>query len=376
MVGFVLDCLLPIASNTRLLHRSNAIRVPLRVGCFFLSVLKEADWDADDEVEPNAAVLAGPVVDDAVTRPSRRGGGGAWRAFLHERGRHKKVSGQGTKELAREYRNLSREEKARFAEMGRQATLAHRMGGTTFPMYSRRTLYQRGGEDDTVVGPARVVDTDFADLSTHISDGQSISLPSVNFPNSMDIAENCKAEFEAVARHQSKLIRATLTCKKDESARVLHNIITESKHKANEILEQRHMLKEINHCSWVAPPHTSPSLVCCFKAKHMSSVWEATPAGGDNNMSAYKFEPGKDVMIASGAANGKVAVQPATRISCYHRGTCTCTNNPAGSWQRKDQDSIVCAYLKKVTALTRIYIKHCWRAESFYILAKQLHPSS
>ena len=56
----------------------------------------------------------------------KRGGGGAWRAYVRYRCRQLKTKLFAG--IGREYRNLSREEKAHFAQLGVAGTLAHRYG--------------------------------------------------------------------------------------------------------------------------------------------------------------------------------------------------------------------------------------------------------
>lgn len=70
------------------------------------------------------------------TKPSkektRGGGGGGWRAFVHERSAGVRFDGQSTSELAALWAELPAEEKARFQRAGQLATRAHAAGFQAF----------------------------------------------------------------------------------------------------------------------------------------------------------------------------------------------------------------------------------------------------
>ena len=65
------------------------------------------------------------------TRP-KRGGGGAWRAFCHERSKGQKFTLEMLRQLAAEYARLGVEEKQIYVEAGMKATLAHKHGHSSF----------------------------------------------------------------------------------------------------------------------------------------------------------------------------------------------------------------------------------------------------
>ena len=71
----------------------------------------------------------------------RRGGGGAWRAFVSQR--CKDEAKACFKELAEEYQGLSAEQKAELKEVGRAATCAHRNGGISFGAVARHLASMR-----------------------------------------------------------------------------------------------------------------------------------------------------------------------------------------------------------------------------------------
>eukprot|EP00971_Amphidinium_carterae_P066172 1310632-Amphidinium_carterae.1 len=89
------------------------------------------DVDEDDTTQPPLGprpVTANPMQPRPKVR--RTGGGGAWRAFLHEeRGKH---IGMTVTELSAKYRNLSAEEMASLVERGKRAAAAHRANVPSF----------------------------------------------------------------------------------------------------------------------------------------------------------------------------------------------------------------------------------------------------
>lgn len=90
--------------------------------------------------------------------PRRGGGGGAWRAFVSARCRG--VTKAIFRELAREYAQLTAQEKQMYTEAGATGTIAHRVGGHAFGLVARelamalekrRILQLAGGADESEV---------------------------------------------------------------------------------------------------------------------------------------------------------------------------------------------------------------------------------
>ena len=67
----------------------------------------------------------------------RRGGGGAWRAFVHVRAAGLRLDGPALSRLSEEYRNLSEEERAHYALVGQRASRAHSQGHSAFPRHAQ-----------------------------------------------------------------------------------------------------------------------------------------------------------------------------------------------------------------------------------------------
>ena len=76
---------------------------------------------------------------------ARRGGGGSFRAFLSETTRGTKASKYSWKRAAREYRNLSPEQKAYYKELGALGTESHKRGYHSFGKPVRPEPQRSGG---------------------------------------------------------------------------------------------------------------------------------------------------------------------------------------------------------------------------------------
>ena len=74
---------------------------------------------------------------------TKRGGGGSWRAFVHERAKGRKLDKDAFKQLSQEYQRLGDEEKSRYIEAGAAASLAHKEGFASFGG-SNKTSDQQG----------------------------------------------------------------------------------------------------------------------------------------------------------------------------------------------------------------------------------------
>ena len=80
---------------------------------------------------------------------ARGGGGGAWRAFVHERGRGERLTKAVAQRLSAEYRALTEEEFKYFDRLGRDALMAWRHG---FPAFGEHDRQSRSGQEQPTVG--------------------------------------------------------------------------------------------------------------------------------------------------------------------------------------------------------------------------------
>lgn len=102
----------------------------------FTGKFQVPDTDSDDCDDGEQAAHG----DDARVR---RGGGGAWRAFIHQSCAG--VSGRrpDLQALAEAYRNLSDEEKDRLRELGKQGTEQHKLDPSSSPFGPSRAMIDR-----------------------------------------------------------------------------------------------------------------------------------------------------------------------------------------------------------------------------------------
>ena len=75
----------------------------------------------------------------------RRGGGGAWRAFVHHNCKGKKLTAELAASLSAAYHDLSDADWQRYCEAGRAATAVHRMSMRSFPAHPRPSRSSQGG---------------------------------------------------------------------------------------------------------------------------------------------------------------------------------------------------------------------------------------
>lgn len=79
----------------------------------------------------------------------KRGGGGAWRAFVHDKLRGvAKLDGKSASALAAEYKSLSPDDKAFYAKAGKAASLAHRSGWSSFAAAEATPVAQAALQQD------------------------------------------------------------------------------------------------------------------------------------------------------------------------------------------------------------------------------------
>ena len=105
--------------------------------------------------------------DDTVkVEKSKRGGGGGWRAYVHEKLRGKKATAEDFKEAGRQYRSLTAEEKEHYLMLGTAATTARKEGRVSFPAQSSTASYlrrQQCPQVPVIPKPQKRLDDDIAE---------------------------------------------------------------------------------------------------------------------------------------------------------------------------------------------------------------------
>eukprot|EP00971_Amphidinium_carterae_P206167 4091426-Amphidinium_carterae.1 len=82
-------------------------------------------------------VLGDSEEPDTEQQVPRKGGGGAWRAFLHCRAKGRQLNTKMIRGLRDEYRDLTAEQKKHYTQLGKRGALLHSRGEQAFPSQSR-----------------------------------------------------------------------------------------------------------------------------------------------------------------------------------------------------------------------------------------------
>eukprot|EP00971_Amphidinium_carterae_P187647 3724361-Amphidinium_carterae.1 len=82
----------------------------------------------------HAKVLGESEEPDTELQVPRKGGGGAWRAFIHCRAKGLQLNTEMMGGLRDEYRDLTAEQKEHYAQLGKRGALLHSRGERAFPL--------------------------------------------------------------------------------------------------------------------------------------------------------------------------------------------------------------------------------------------------
>ena len=189
-------------------------------------------------------------------KKARRGGGGAWRAFVHCRSAGVRLTAEATKALAQEYWNLSPVEYEHFRTLGETATELHSQGRQNFPAHSARAQSARGMSKK---GQSRRHQTlssqECAHIMEAIASGECTSLP----PKTAQSLSPDK-HFKDVASSFAATIAEAAPPK--EHRKELQGLLCSNK--AEPMLEQRKRLRDLLGAKWVPMPHTCEAVACKF----------------------------------------------------------------------------------------------------------------
>ena len=304
--------------------------------------------DEDVQNEDKADIDEEFLADKA---PKKRGGGGAWRAFTHLHARGKKISGQTSKQLAALYAQLSPEEKQQLVEVGRKATECHRLGSTTFPLYSRRAKFSRGKPEDRVLGTqtAQFSEDEEASLDARVRSGVACALPT-SPQRAEDRAVSMKAsraELQAFLKQHSKVYRDEQKKKELAKQETLEAFAKEAVERGKEALQSRRLLQSLPWSLFVSPQNVCDSLVACFDGKSLPSCWDT--AVTKQSLTSLTSKWGAEhKSIRARDWKGKCAkVAPKSR--CHSEGCCVCNFNAKGAWIRIVHARTL-AFIKRVTS--------------------------
>eukprot|EP00971_Amphidinium_carterae_P351658 6492213-Amphidinium_carterae.2 len=170
--------------------------------------------------QANARVSVSKAI---VADQSRKGAGGAWRAFVHERCRGMQLTRDLVQGLSKEYKALSTASREHYAGLGLLATAAAKHGGVSFPAYSHTAEVSRGIA-----------------------------------PTLHKTRKGCDAISDAIAKEVKALRSANMSLQVDAKGKE-QAVIAFCKQQTEQHLVRRHQL-ESGTANWIAIPHTCSNL--------------------------------------------------------------------------------------------------------------------
>ena len=207
----------------------------------------------------------------APPKKKRRGGGGAWRAYTHINARAKPVSGRNSRELARQYAELSAEQKALYKDLGKEASALHRVGHGSFPCNSRRARYARGSAKSEarkeVAGANQMrscEDDVLRGKSAKVSNGGST-------------IEDFEKLFPQAVRQQAECFLSMSKHTEDQVGQLRRRVLSHAERTQN-VLSDKQRLANMSALSWVSFPHPCPALAAQFNPDALvPKTWPKNP---------------------------------------------------------------------------------------------------
>ena len=212
----------------------------------------------------------------AKTKVSKRGSGGAWRAFVHCHTTQEKWGADTLSQLGERYRNLTQEEKEPYRVMGKSATMNRHLGVASFPVWSSRAGRSRFGhcKEDRDVEDSHVLK--FAE--------QIYQLPSVGAlaqaSSDDDVLEAVRSKLADDDAIFSQLTRAVARCFRQVAQagrpnqthlEVLKELAPQSQRAAEQILAERQHLLTLETCTWHSFPGPCATLLASFEPENVLS---------------------------------------------------------------------------------------------------------
>ena len=278
-------------------------------------------------------------------RGRKRGGGGAWRAFVHERCRGSRLTAERARALSRDYRSLPVEEKERFAEIGRQATNAHSAGSSTFPISSRRQRLARGTGNEVLPGHQQIrVRGDVLQFQSSVCQGQPTPLPSLMTGpgETVSFLSRCNILSQWLSdnlEQQPREAAASSDARQPEIARrheqKQRNICTSlaryDRENADSMLSRvSPRLQELPYVTWHALPHREDVglLECEFLAEGVLADTEDAHGlhfrDGRRVASLSSAWAAKHVLVDSGSWVGQDPGARSQKKQCFEAHCCRC----------------------------------------------------
>eukprot|EP00971_Amphidinium_carterae_P335173 6470868-Amphidinium_carterae.1 len=180
----------------------------------------------------------------------RRGGGGAYRAFIHVQSKRQKMTKESMIELNREYRTMSEEQLQFYKDLGKQATALHGSGESSFPMNSATALRRAGASSAG----------ERAKHAQHLE--HSLALPKEmldkvlegEVPDVLPRVLN-NADVDMLVRDVARDLRAKRKTREEEIANMEDTLLRDFHTKGKEFLQSRAVLANTAKSDWLGIPH-------------------------------------------------------------------------------------------------------------------------
>ena len=205
-----------------------------------------------------------------------RGGGGAWRAFTHMMSGKEKLTKESMRHLGQAYRMLSAEEKARYKQIGKQATIQHQQGLPAFTAWSARAKRrQLGHASESPSQPDASARKCLPALDTYARTGV---LSAHALPDILAALQPGEKPLSSLIRTLATSLRLDKRQEKAALSDITSVVQKRSQQLAAELLQTRRLLQELPAASWHYLPSDTPTLACSHEPEKVpDSV--TTPAG-------------------------------------------------------------------------------------------------
>ena len=260
---------------------------------------------------------------DAAVK-SRRGGGGAHRAFIHEHAKQQRLRAADLQRLNSEYRCLSWEQLAHYKRLGAQATALHASGVPSFPCHSERASRKRahGGEAEGAAKKKkeRMRSNQCRDASSDIPDGFVEDVMSGGRPNAHSFhGVEWEPAAESLLRALGRFARSTKLQHQQHDAALEKKLWGEGAQQGKAFLEDRALLQKMSRSQYLQHPHNEDCRAFLL-ASTPRSLLQSPPSTSVEGLARMWQQ--RHVGIEKKSWPSQRSGKPPT--VCRRRGFCTC----------------------------------------------------
>ena len=261
----------------------------------------------------------------------KRGGGGAWRAFVRHTCQGSRMAMGGFSELAKAYRALSPEDRAFYQEAGEKATLAHKEGHESFGPRTRRQPHRQSIYDHPATRPAPGTLTESGALvGTTAEIDRSLQLQCFGSQDVPTEFENLKARVNQERKQASVELTAeeeqeVLGFQRDVSDAFIVEGLTETEHTetASSFLNLGSSMSSLVSLEWFPPVGRVVQLVMDKAAASIRRVFQL------DLQLRTRFTQGCQLIRESDGDNKIPKTLPGFQPSlCFTYGVCVCKAHP------------------------------------------------